>query len=104
MAHGHPAAGILAQIPPEGPLARSHRLVGGRWCRYDQVWATDDFHVLEMGYDYDMSCSDHALVTASVNIGTADTRQSTARKRRADSDTRVSRGTGRLPGGSRLNR
>jgi len=95
----HAAVGILAQIPPEGPLARSHRLVGGRWCRYGQVWATDDFHVLEMGYDYDLSCSDHALVTASVKLGTDDARQSIARKRRANGDTRASLGTDRLPSG-----
>ena len=42
------AVSDLAQVPPGGPLAKSHRLPGGHWCRYDQIWATDDFHVLEM--------------------------------------------------------
>jgi hypothetical protein len=85
------AVGVLAQIPPEGPLARSHRLVGGRWCRYDQVWATDDFRVLDMGYAYDMSCSDHALVTASLSIGGNDQVPSMACERQADDPKRRSR-------------
>jgi hypothetical protein len=58
----------LADVPPDGPLARSHRLPGGRWCRYDQVWATDDIKVAEMSYAYDLSCPDHALVTVTVSI------------------------------------
>jgi hypothetical protein len=62
-------ASDLAQVPPEGPLARSHRLRGGRWYRYDQVWATEDFEVIEMRYDYDLACSDHALVTATLSVG-----------------------------------
>jgi hypothetical protein len=43
--------------------------VGGRWCRYDQMWATPEISVSGMNYDYDLSCSDHALVTATVSIG-----------------------------------
>lgn len=58
----------LARVPPEGPLARSHRLVGGRWCRYDQIWATGEVEVLDMRYIYDLSCSDHALVIADIQL------------------------------------
>jgi hypothetical protein len=66
------AVNDLAQVPPGGPLARSHRLRSGGWFRYDQIWATDDVHVLGMRYDYDTSCSDHALVTATVSVGATD--------------------------------
>jgi hypothetical protein len=66
------AASDRAKVPPQGPLARSHRLPGGGWYRYDQLWATDDFHVVGMAYDYDLSCSDHALVTAAVNVRSTD--------------------------------
>lgn len=61
-------AGDLALVPSDGPLARSHHLRGGRWCRYDQLWATDEFRVLDMRYDYDLSCSDHAFVSATVDL------------------------------------
>ena len=30
-------ASDLAGVPSDGPLAQSHRLPGGRWCRYDNV-------------------------------------------------------------------
>jgi hypothetical protein len=65
-------ANDLARIVPGGPLARSHRLRGGSWRRYDQIWAADDFRVDEMSYDYDISCSDHAIVTAAVRIATTE--------------------------------
>ncbi|MGD0449069.1 MAG: hypothetical protein ABSB36_10780 [Candidatus Dormibacteria bacterium] len=58
----------LAGVPSDGPLAQSHRLRSGRWCRYDQMWATEEVGVLEMRYDYDLSCSDHALVRATVHV------------------------------------
>jgi len=62
-------ASDLAHVPADGPLARSHRVRSGRWYRYDQLWATDDFKVIEMRYDYDLACSDHALVTATLSGG-----------------------------------
>jgi len=73
----------LAQVPKGGPLARSHQLPGGRWCRYDQVWATEEVRVVDMRYDYDLSCSDHALVTATVDVGPAAEPLSPRRKRSA---------------------
>jgi hypothetical protein len=32
------------------------------------MWATEEVGVLEMRYDYDLSCSDHALVRATVHV------------------------------------
>jgi hypothetical protein len=64
-------ASDLARVPSDGPLANSHRLPGGRWCRYDQIWATDEVRVFGMRYEYDLSCSDYALVTATVTIAAA---------------------------------
>ena len=63
------ATSDLEHLPPGGPLARSHLLRSGRWCRYDQMWATNDFDVLDMRYDYDISFSDHALLAATLSAG-----------------------------------
>jgi hypothetical protein len=59
-------------IPPEGPLARSH-FTGGRWYRYDHVYATPDIVPLAMSYqppdpDPERAMSDHALVTATIEL------------------------------------
>jgi hypothetical protein len=85
------AVSDLALVPPGGPLARSHRLPGGRWCRYDQMWATDDFQVVGMRYDYDISCSDHALVAATVSIGRTEKVHLMARQGLAEDPRRLSR-------------
>jgi hypothetical protein len=85
------AASDLALVPPGGPLARSHRLRGGRWCRYDQMWATDALRVLNMSYEYDTSCSDHALVTATVSIGGTEEVRWMARQSVAEESRRLAR-------------
>jgi hypothetical protein len=36
--------------------------------RYDQIWATEDVPVRQMGYDYQPTLSDHALVTVTVEL------------------------------------
>jgi hypothetical protein len=66
-------AADLARVPKAGPLARSYSTKKGvgSWYRYDQVWATDDVAVADMSYDYELARSDHALVTATVEIPSA---------------------------------
>ena len=52
-------------IPEEGPLARSHQ-TGGRWYRYDQIWATPDLVPTKMSYLFDPAISDHSLVSVDL--------------------------------------
>ena len=64
----------LAAIPPGGPLARSYTTdkdsshANRTWYRYDQVWASAGIQPTNMAYDYDPIVSDHALVTATIEL------------------------------------
>jgi hypothetical protein len=72
------AAGKLDRdaVPVEGPLARAH-FTGGRWYRYDHLYATSDIVPVAMAYQApdsnpETAISDHALVTATLDVrGTA---------------------------------
>jgi endonuclease/exonuclease/phosphatase family metal-dependent hydrolase len=69
--HQDQLAAIVA-ARPNGPLAVSHVLKGGGQRRYDHLWATDQFRVLNAEYRFDETTrsagSDHALVIADLKI------------------------------------
>jgi len=50
------------------PLARSYMTKNGSWFRYDQIWASEHIRADQMAYDHDRSVSDHALVTATIEL------------------------------------
>lgn len=58
----------LAALTDGEPLARSYMTKNGSWFRYDQIWASEQVRPIEMSYDHDPSVSDHALVTATIEL------------------------------------
>jgi endonuclease/exonuclease/phosphatase family metal-dependent hydrolase len=69
--HPEELSRIRAEFP-EGPLAVSHRTGTTRNARrYDAIWATDDFVVVDVRYHYEdavQAGSDHALVLADLDV------------------------------------
>jgi hypothetical protein len=67
---GSTALRVPTRAPPSPPTGRSlgRTKTGGRWYRYDHIWATDDVEPIDMEYEYDSDVSDHALVTVSVAV------------------------------------
>ncbi len=69
-----PLAKEISSLRPDGPLATSYRRGRGQYsvpCRYDFIYATSDFKVLNIEYLYDESItagSDHALVIAELEL------------------------------------
>lgn len=66
---GPAGAADRALVPEGGPLAHSWG-TRNRY-RFDQIWATEEARPREMRYEYDAALSDHALVTATVEVGEA---------------------------------
>jgi hypothetical protein len=59
-------------VPLGGPLAQSH-FTGGRWHRYDHLYATPEILPVRMQYETpdanpERAVSDHALVTATLEV------------------------------------
>lgn len=63
---------VIRQQRPEGPLAVSHRVGGGRAARrYDALWVSAELRVRAIRYEYEAAVqagSDHALVTAALEL------------------------------------
>ena len=63
-----PGRSLRDGIPAEGPLAQSHH-TGGRWYRYDHLWATPELVPEAMAYRHDEAVSDHARIEARLALG-----------------------------------